>query len=75
MIKVTTLVLPGSPMGWVERQVAAEAYYYYLDLARKGVAEAEKGLLAAKTPEEKTAAEQKFLEAHRELAKAKDWKP
>lgn len=63
------------PPEFLMRQMAARVRFYYVEAAQKAVAEAERKLLAVKSPEEKTAAEEALLEAHRALAEAREWRP
>ena len=55
------------------RQMAARVRFYYVEAAQKAVAEAERKLLAVKSPEEKATAQRELLEKHRALAEARDW--
>ena len=63
------------PPEFLMRQMAARVRFYYVEAAQKAVEEAERKLLGAKSPEDKTAAERELLEAHSGLAEAKDWWP
>ena len=57
------------------RQMTARVRFYYVEAAQKAVAEAERKLLAVKSPEEKATAQRELLEKHRALAEAREWEP
>ena len=63
------------PPEFLMRQMAARVRFYYVEAAQKAVAEAERKLLAVKSPEEKAAAERELLDKHGALAEARDWWP
>ena len=63
------------PPEFLMRQMAARVRFYYVEAAQKAVAEAERKLLAAKSPEEKATAQRELLEKHRALAEAREWEP
>lgn len=72
MIRIVHLPRPPE---FLMRQMAARARFYYVEAAQKAVEEAERKLLAAKSPEEKATAQRELLEKHRALAEARDWWP
>ena len=72
MIRIVHLPRPPE---FLMRQMAARVRFYYVTEARKAVEEAERKLLAAKSPEEKAAAQRELLEKHRALAEAREWRP
>ena len=61
------------PPEFLMRQMAARVRFYYVAEARKAVEEAERKLLAAKSPEEKATAQRELLEKHRALAEEMEW--
>lgn len=63
------------PPEFLMRQMAARVRFLYVEAAQKAVAEAERKLLAVKSPEDKTVAERELLEAHRGLVEAREWRP
>ena len=73
MVRIVPVPLFPKPPGWIAQRMAAEMWFYGVERAQEKVAEAERKLLTAKSPEEKTAAEGALLEAHRGLAEARDW--
>lgn len=75
MVRIIQVPVPPMPTGWIARRMAAEIWHHGVQRAREKVADAERKLLAAKLPQEKTAAERELLEAHRGLAEARDWEP
>ena len=72
MIRIVHLPRPPE---FLMRQMAARVRFYYVEAAQKAVAEAERKLLAAKSPEEKATAQRELLEKHRALAEAREWEP
>ena len=75
MVRIIPVPLLPRPTGWIAQQIAAEIWFYGVQRAQEKVAEAERKLLAAKSPQDKAAAERELLEAHRGLAEARDWEP
>ena len=74
-MRIVPAPLPARPMGWIERRMAAEIWFYGVQRAQEKVAGAERKLLAAKSPQEKAAAERELLDRHRALAEAREWEP
>ncbi len=72
MIRIVHLPRPPE---FLMRQMAARVWFHNVQRAQEELAEAERKLLAAHSPQEKAEAQRELLEKHRELAEAREWEP